>query len=54
MQVLDKTPNSLYVDSADPEQASRARRGRDTRGCMAAAWHYASLGFAEHPLRKHR
>ena len=23
-------------------------------GCLAAAWHYASLGFAEHPLRKHR
>ena len=23
-------------------------------GCLAATWHYASLGFAEHPLRKHR
>ena len=21
---------------------------------MATAWHFASLGFAEHPLRKHR
>lgn len=22
--------------------------------CAAAAWHYASLAFAEHPLRRHR
>ena len=21
---------------------------------MATGWHFASLGFAEHPLRKHR
>ena len=27
---------------------------RGVGGCLAAAWHYASLGFAEHPLRTHR
>ncbi len=49
-QGLTKTIHECRGDSSAPWGSQKKGAG----GCLAAAWHYASLGFAEHPLRKHR
>ena len=49
-------PGCVHVTSACRDASCPCWESQRTGlgGCLAAAWHYTSLGFAEHPLRKHR